>query len=325
MNIIILISSQRTSRIYLNILKDYLQKEFPDAHLSFFISQHDSENSTKRSSSIVESKYIINEDDILLGMDGYVPAEILNNINAKKALLYISEEGMPKDKHNYLNGYDYLLVSEKMVIKCFESECAKRNITLISMTESVFDEELCDKENVKKAQGELYKKYPQIKGKKIFSIITRGTCLHHYLEKYKTTDIKSILRKLPENVVFMTNCRQIQLSASRLPYKYTDKYVAFGQNDLKNVIYASDWTISNMAITEHGRSIQLPLLYSGNQYEKQVSVQRKTECIKPNDTFVEDVLSVINLKEQPRIQEKAPNKKTLRDVLKDLDDRSLRC
>ena len=150
MNIIILISSQRTSRIYLNILKDYLQKEFPDAHLSFFISQHDSENSTKRSSSIVESKYIINEDDILLGMDGYVPAEILNNINAKKALLYISEEGMPKDKHNYLNGYDYLLVSEKMVIKCFESECAKRNITLISMTESVFDEELCDKENVKR-------------------------------------------------------------------------------------------------------------------------------------------------------------------------------
>lgn len=323
MNIILLISSQRTSRIYLNILKNYLQKEFPDAHLSYFISQHDSENTTKRTSSIIESKYMTNKENILLSLDGFIPNEMLSNITAKKALLYLSEEGMPKDKHNYLKGYDYFLASEKEVVKYFEDECAKRNITLIPMTESAFDNEICDEGNVKKAQDELYKKYPQIEGKKIFSFITRGTCLHHYLEKYKTVDIKSILQQLPENVIFMTNCRQIQLSASRLPYKYTDKYIAFGQNDLKNVICASDWIISNMAITEHGRSAQVPLLYNGNQYEKQVSVRRKAECIKPNDTFVEDVLSVIKLQKQSQTGEEARNKKTLSDVLRYLDTRSV--
>ena len=296
LKIILMISSQRTSRIYLNILEAYLQEEMPDVDLSFFISQHDSDSVPQRRSSVIESHYVGDRNSIFLGLDGNVPSSIMDSIMGKKILIYLPEVGLPRDKRNYLQGYDYLITFNEHIDNYFQDECKRQNITILSGINSVFDEELHRENSVAIAKKDLCMKFPQINGKRILSIITRGTCMHQYLEKYKTIDIKNIVCQLPDDVIFMTNCRQIQLASSRLPYKYTNRYIGFGQSDLVNVVYASEWVVSNMAITESSRAVQWLLLYNGNEYEKEAQKQRREECLKPDSRFATDILTIINTK-----------------------------
>lgn len=318
LKIILLISSQKTSRIYLNVLKDYLQEEMPEADLIYFISQHDSESAPNRQSSIIESQCLDDENCIFLSLDGNVPSSILNNIAGKKVLVYLPEVGCPRDKKTYLQGYDYLITFNEHMDNYFREECKRQGIVLVSGLCSVFDRELCREKHITIAKEELYMKFPQTRGKRILSVITRGTCMRHYLEKYKTIDIKSLLYQLPEDVIFMTNCRQIQLASSRLSYKYTDKYVGFDQNDLMNVIYASEWIFSNMAITESSRALQRPLLYNGSEYEKEMQKQRKEECIKPGSKFVTNILNIIDSKKNNPFVNEYRNRKSFCDWLREM-------
>ena len=318
LKIILLISSQKTSRIYLNVLKEYLQEEMPEVELSYFISQHDSESAPNRQSSVIESQCLDDENSILLSLDGNVPPSILDNIAGKKVLIYLPEVGCPRDKRTYLQGYDYLITFNEHMDNYFKEECKRQGIILVSGLYSVFDQELCREKHITMAKEELYMKFPQIRGKRILSVIARGTCMRHYLEKYKMIDIKSILYQLPEDVIFMTNCRQIQLASSRLSYKYTDKYVGFDQRDLMNMIYASEWIFSNMAITESSRAVQRPLLYNGNEYEKETQKQRKEECLKPDSRFLTNILTIIDSKKSIPSVNEYRNSKSFCDWLRNI-------
>lgn len=319
MNITLLISSQKTSRIYMNVLKEYLQKEIPDAHLTYFISQHDSNNSPRRKSSIIESRYLGQEECILLGLDGFLPPDMLNNISGKKILIYLPEIGVPKDKKKYLIGYNYLITFDERMDAYFADECNKQNVKLLSGVENIFAEELQCKSNILSAKEELYEKYPQLKKKKILSLITRGTCMRHYLEKYKMLDVKRILQQLPDDIVFMTNCRQIQLASSRIPYEYTNKYIGFSQNDLINVIYASNWMLSNMAITEQCAGGQRPLMYNGNEYEKEIQKKHQGVCVIPDESFVDSILDTIKLNYKSiRPLDKCKRSRSFSEILKNI-------
>ena len=60
----------------------------------------------------------------------------------KKILIYLPEVGLPRDKRNYLQGYDYLITFNEHIDNYFQDECKRQNITILSGINSVFDEEL---------------------------------------------------------------------------------------------------------------------------------------------------------------------------------------
>ena len=92
-SITLLISSEKTTRVYLNVLKMYLQKEMPDIHIDYFISQHDKENLVVRKTSVVESEYLKFKSGILISLDGDIPSQMLQNFDGPKILVYLSENG----------------------------------------------------------------------------------------------------------------------------------------------------------------------------------------------------------------------------------------
>lgn len=292
-SITLLISSEKTTRAYLNVLKMYLQKEMPDIHIDYFISQHDKENLVVRKTSVVESEYLKFKSGILISLDGDVPPQMLQNFDGPKILVYLSENGYPSNRKKYLQGYDYLITFDENIDKYFSPVCVKEKVKILRDIKDVFSEELADKDNRKSALIELQKKFPQLTGKRIFSLITRGTCKRQHLEKYKSVELRKLLKELPQDVIFATNCPQLQAASAGLPYKYGEKMVAFNQNDMINMFYASDWIISNMAITEQCEAVQKPLLYSGNDYEINAIKQRKAECLGPEQITAEVFLQII--------------------------------
>ena len=109
-NILLLISSKRTPRIYLVILKRYLQKVAPDATINYFISAHDDSNVTVQKSIYTESEKFKKDVDILIGLDGYLPKDLLKHVKGKKYLLNLPDVGGNVDIEPYVAGYDLSLI-----------------------------------------------------------------------------------------------------------------------------------------------------------------------------------------------------------------------
>ena len=295
-SITLMIPSEKITRTYLNVLTRYLQRTMPNIPINYFVSQHDKENSVVCRTAIAESEYLKRKTGIFLGLDGDIPIKIIENFNGPKVLIYLSEIGYPVNKKKYLRGYDYFVAFDECLDNYFYDACAHENIRILSAVKDAFKEELSDQTSKSNALKELEEKYPQLIGKKIFSIITKGVCKKSYLKKYKSVEIKKILKELPDEIVLATNCPQLQSSSAGLPYKYTDKIVLFNQNDMNNMLYVSEWIISNMAITEKCNAVQRPLMYSGNSYEANAVKFRMSECMRPEQMTLESFLPIINQK-----------------------------
>lgn len=278
---ITLLISSKTTRIYLNILSKYLQEAIPGAEITYFVSQHDSENMVTRQTAVVESINLKDKTGILISMDGNVPVKILKNFAGPKILIYLSEVGVPHNKRKYIQGYDYFVPFGKELEKDFLAICKSQNVKIVSGIKNIFAKVMREKENIIYAKLEICKKYPQLQGKKIVSIITRGKCKRQYLKQYEKLNLRKMLKTLPDDTVLATNCNEIYRHSSGLPFKYTEKLLIFSQNDIISMIIASDWIISNMAITENSIAIQYPLLYSDNEYEQESIKRRKGVCVTP--------------------------------------------
>lgn len=292
-HMLIFTSSHKTPRIYLNLLKDYLQKQMPDAVIDYFISQHDNENINLQHSSVIESRQIEKSTDILIGLDGELPRDMLKEIKAKKVLIYLPEIGKPHNKKRYFSGYDYIVSFDEEYDSMFRPFAKRGNITILDGVRDIFKSEIQNAKNVEFAKNNLYRQYPQIIGKKIVSIVSRGICDSKYLERYKKIDIRGLLKGLPDDVVLMTNCRQIQLAGASLPYKYINKFVAFGQNNLLDVLAASKWIFSNMGISQKTGAKQGILLYNGNDFEKYSTSKKTVYCLEPDEDFVKNILAFL--------------------------------
>ena len=276
LNLLILISSEETSRIYLVLLKRYLQKKMPEATINYFISQHDVKNSTVKKSVYAESEKLNRDVDILLGLDGYLPEDLLKCVKGEKYLLNLPETGMISNVQSYILGYDYLVVFEKELSYFYQKRCREKGIKVLEGNEDPFYEELNDNENRILAKRKLLERYPQIEGKRVLSIVTRGKCHKKYINKYKNLNIKKILKQLPDNVVLMSNCPQIELAASALPQKYCDKFIVFGQRELVEVLMSSNWNYSNMGLSEKIACKSKTIFYSNNKLEK----SKGKQCVK---------------------------------------------
>ena len=89
-------------------------------------------------------------------------------------------------------------------------------------------------------------------------------------------NIKKILKQLPDDVVLMSNCPQIELAASALPQKYCDKFIVFGQRELVEVLMSSNWNYSNMGLSEKIACKSKTIFYSNNKLEK----SKGKQCVK---------------------------------------------
>ncbi len=276
LNLLILISSEETSRIYLVLLKRYLQKKLPEATINYFISQHDVTNSTVKKSVYAESEKLNKGVDVLLGLDGYLPEDLLKCVKGEKYLLNLPETGMTSNVESYTVGYDYLVVFEKDLLHFYQKKCNGKGIKVLDGNEDPFYKELNDNENRILAKRKLLKRYPQIEGKRVLSIVTRGKCDKRYINKYKNLNMKKLLKQLPDDVVLMSNCPQIELAASALPQKYCDKFIVFGQRELVEVLMISNWNYSNIGLSEKMACKSKMIVYSNNKLEK----NKGKECIK---------------------------------------------
>lgn len=276
LKILLFISSNSTPRIYLVLLKRFIQRRIPEAVVNYFISSHDDSNSTARKSVYAEREKLKKDVDVLIGLDGYLPKDLLEYAKGEKYLLHLPEVGQPLNIGKYIVGYDYLVVFSESDRALFEKKCNRKGVKVVMGKEDPFRSELQSMEKVEEAKKELLKKHPQTKGKKILAITTRGKCDKRYIDKYKSMNLKGILRKLPEDVVLMTNCAQLELAASMLPQKYSEKFIVFGQREMIDVLLCAKWNYTNIGITEKSMAKMKKICYSNNEFEK----DRKEEGIK---------------------------------------------
>lgn len=266
--ILILISSVTTSRMYLILLKKYLQKKFPESVINYFISQHDVENTHVRQSVYAESEKLKKDVDILIGLDGYLPKDLLKYVKGEKYLIHLPEIGYPTNMTSYVNGYDHVVVFGKEYFSFFKKKCQSRNIEVLLGEEDFLKSEMSSVEEKEQARKELIYKHPQIAGKRIISITTRGVCKKKYIEKYKNINLRKILKQLPEDIVLMSNCAQIELASATLPQKYADRYISFGQRELLDVLRVSEWNYTNIGLSEKTSAKIRKIAYSDNEFEK---------------------------------------------------------
>lgn len=276
LKILLFISSNSTPRIYLVLLKRFIQRRMPEVVINYFISSHDDRNLTARKSVYAESEKLKKDVDVLIGLDGYLPKDLFQHVKGKKYLIHLPEVGQPLNIGAYIEGYDYLVTFSETDKILFEKRCNRKRVKIVMEKEDPFRIELQNMEEIENAKKELLKKHPQIKGKKILAITTRGQCDKKYIDRYKSMNLKEILKKLPEEVVLMTNCAQLELAASMLSQKYSEKFIVFGQSEMIDVLLCADWNYTNIGIVEKSKAKIKKICYSNNEFEK----DRKEICIK---------------------------------------------
>lgn len=274
--ILLFISSQSTPRIYLALLKKYLQEKMPNVIINYFISSHDEKNYTLKKSVYTELEKLKKDVDIFIGLDGYLPNGLLKYVKGKNYLVYLPEVGHPSNISDYVKGYENLIVFDEKEKDFFERKCRKKDIEVVWKEKDPFGCELKNSEEIENARKELEGKFPQIVGKRILSITIRGTCQRQYVNKFKNINLKQILKKLPDDVVLMTNCPEIEFASLALPRKYVEKYIMFRQKDMLNVLMVSEWNYTNIGLAEKTAAKIKRIFYSGNNFEK---IEEK-ECIK---------------------------------------------
>lgn len=274
--ILLFISSKTTPRIYLVLLKRFLQRKMPEAIINYFISSHDANNLTEKKSVYTESEKLKKDVDIFIGLDGNLPKNLLKSVKGEKYLIYLPEVGKISDIDAYMEGYDCLVTFEDEHLSYLERRCKKKGIKLLAGKEDPFKQELRNVEERENSKNELIIKHPQIKDKRILAITTRGECKRKYIERYKNINLRKILKNLPEDVVLMTNCPQLELAGESLPQNYTEKFIIFGQREMLDVLLVADWNYTNIGIAEKGTAKIRKIVYSNNGFEK----EQKETCIK---------------------------------------------
>lgn len=275
-NILLFISSKTTPRIYLVLLKRFLQRKMPEAIINYFISSHDANNLTEKKSVYTESEKLKKDVDILIGLDGNLPKNLLKSVRGEKYLIYLPEVGKVSDIDTYMEGYDYLVAFEDEHLSYLKKKCKKKDVKLLAGKEDPFKQELRNAEERENSRNELIVKHPQIRGKRILAITTRGECRRKYIERYKNINIKRILKNLPEDVVLMTNCPQLELAGTSLPQNYTERFIMFGQREMIDVLLVADWNYTNIGLAEKGKAKIRKIVYSNNGFEK----EKRATCIK---------------------------------------------
>lgn len=125
------------------------------------------------------------------------------------------------------------------------------------------------KKRKKQARVNLYKRYPQICNKNIFSILVFG--IKDKNVHIEQINIKKILNNMPIDSIIITNCRELMDASIQVESKYTDKLVMINERDLLDTCIASDKIISNMGvITAASNYVNGVLKYSMNPFERMI-------------------------------------------------------
>lgn len=292
MHIVIFISAQNTPRVYLNLLKEYLQEHMAKDEISYMISQYDDTSFIKRMDARLEIDNIQETADLLISFEGYVGKKLFSQIKAKKMLIYVPEMGKPVRKTAYLAGYDYLLLKDTELIKSLSNAAFKQNVKIISNCEDIFSNELCAPDKVRYSREILLTKYPQIDGKRIISFLTKGICGKKYIRGFEEVDYKDVLKKLPDDVILITNCRCLLKAGEQMRYEYINKFVFVEQCDLINILRTSDWILSNIGIMMKCSGAKYAIWFNNNKFEKYMSTV-SGQNIYVDEKLAEKLLSII--------------------------------
>lgn len=265
--IFILISKKNTPRIYVQLLKEYLQNFFSDYELGFFISRYDDENHEIRAASYMELETFAKNYDFLISLEGYLDSSVLNKLTCKKILVFIEDKGLINEKEKYVDGFDCLYTGSESWDKYFEKICELKGIKQIK-SENCFNKILSDKEKKKQARFNLCKRYPQIFDKNIFSIIVFGK--KDKRVNIQQINIKKILDNIPINSIIITNCRELMEISTQIESKYIDKLIIINERDLLDTCIASDKIISNMGVISDSNCANGVLKYGMNPFERMV-------------------------------------------------------
>ena len=266
--ILILISQKNTPRVYIQLLKEHLQKSFSDCQLNFFISQHDDKRNELKKASYDELERFASEYDYLISLEGYLDGSILSRLDCQKILIFLEDVGKVNEQEKYLCGFDCLYTGSKIWDEYFEKICELKGIKQIK-SENCFSKILYDEEKKKQARVNLYKRYPQICNKNIFSILVFG--IKNKNVHIEQINIKKILNNMPIDSIIITNCRELMDASIQVESKYTDKLVMINERDLLDTCIASDKIISNMGvITAASNYVNGVLKYSMNPFERMI-------------------------------------------------------
>lgn len=268
--ILLSISDKATPRSYLILFKDYLQRNWPEIRVNYFISQHDNDNVNLRQASVLESGYAARGADLIIAFDGYMSKDMYEGCSCPKVLLHLPEEGIPRNMSDYLSGFDYLVLDRPGLRPFFQEKAARAKVTVLDSLRSIIGEELKSVSREARARERLYREYPHLRGKRIFSCAVQGICRKQLINKYTQFPLKEFLKQLPEDVVFMTDCDQIKVASEMISCRYSEKFIFFEDEKTEDVLLISDWIVSNLSVASYLEKPKLYLEYSDSRFERMI-------------------------------------------------------
>ncbi len=298
--------SETTYRINVELLKDYFRENMPDIQLNYYIGNFDKSDYNMADVIAIESNIAEKESDLIIGLDGNVDPSIWTGKNCKKILLLTPENRIfspamktKKGLEKYIRGYDYVITGSSYWDNLFRPVCSKIGISLIENVRHPVAAELKNPEQIKRARRKLEKIYPELTGKRIFSVLVSGSRRFPKKNQYTLIDLEELLSSLPDDVTLVTNCMNLRFAGRLLPMEYSDRFIYFKELDIfLEVLLNSEWIITNVAFVgavDLKKTVGI-LRFSYNYFENYIAKNYENVCITTPEGLKKRILDMIDVK-----------------------------
>ncbi len=266
----------------LKAVKDMLLSRMKDVTFQYFVQNEKSSDSWKKREIKAAKKDFCETIEHVICQDNSIKREDEQRIKGKRFLLMNCYDYMFKNKmeaeektleqKKKLIGFTHLLVTspfcEKVLEECYDAGKQKviTNVTL------PLGWDICHEEKQKRILKNLQFYYPEMKGKKILTIITVGAFKDEE-EMLDVQRLKDMLDKLENDWFVLTNNRNILEVCSSLSSKYKDKLGYTGKLiQESHLLHISDALITNDGMRATCYSMRKKpvycLNYRNNNFEK---------------------------------------------------------
>lgn len=164
------------------------------------------------------------------------------------------KEGSPEPAQSCHKAYDYVAVGSEKLIHVYEEVFGIEKQAFLPTGMPRLDDFL-DKEKIERVQGDIYRKYPQIRGKKVilFAPTFRGTGQKEAYYDHNQLDLERIYQFCGEEFLFCIKLHPFIKEKMHIPENYTDRILDLTQYPNINELYY----VTDILITD----------YSSNYYE----------------------------------------------------------
>ena len=239
----------------LKFAKQYLESNLANPVFRYLAVNENSKNRwLKKGSKNAKKEYAKTVRNALC-VDASLPVKMNKDEEAKHVLISVpydyqfkamnkADSHSVKKKKTY-NSFTHVITTspfaKDLFEKCYETKAIKIDGVCTPMVWSMND----DKEVAKKRR--LYEKFfPQIKGKKIMSILLAGEPEDEEKNPYEKLDLKAFLDSLDDEWFVFTNKEYILEKAIELDASYKNKFgFAKKMLDSRELLYFSDCVVTN--------------------------------------------------------------------------------